>query len=220
MLQFLIEGLGTFVKVVGPVISKFASELVTKLPRAIELAVEVLDVTSSVLKTVAEILAILKPDDDLEELGKKSLQDGTRPKMEDESMEDYFEYLRKEVQLDAERWKNMTAEEELNVKIAGTSMVTAAIAEKEKVTISPDFVLALKDIDMSANQLLEYIKSFKDNDIDSLDSLMDYLRGELSGDENKELHDIVKDTERRLHPDFTNGEILKEIDDMKEKIGK
>lgn len=28
-------------------------------------------------------------------------------------------------------------------------------------------------------------------------------------------HDIVKDTEKRLHPDFTNGEILKEIDVMK-----
>lgn len=219
MIPFLVEGLAAIVKVAGPVITSFATKLVAKLPTIIETAIKVLKTVGPIIKTVAEIIGILMPNDDLEELGKKTMQEGTRPKMEDESMEEYFDYLRNKVELDEERWKNMTADDKLKANAIGVSMAATAISEKTNVEVSPDFLMAMKNMEMSAQEVTEYIKSFSENGIDSLDSLTDYLRGELSGDTKKEIHNIVKETEERMHPEFSNGEILAEIDSLKEKIG-
>ncbi len=219
MIQFLLGGLAAVVKVAGPVVANLATNLVAKLPTIVETAIKVLKTIAPVVKVVAEILDILKPDDDLEELGKKTMQEGTRPKMEDESMEEYFDYLRNEVKLDEERWKNITEEDKLKANAIGVSMATAAISEKTKVEVSPDFLLAMKKMEMSADHVAEYIQTFGENGIDSLDSLTGYLRGELSGDEKKNVLDVVKETEGKLHPDFSNGEILAEINSLKDKIG-
>ena len=183
----------------------------TKLPTIIETAVEVLRVVGPILKEVAKTLDVLKDGDDVEELG-------TRPKMEEESMEDYFDYLRNEVKLDEERWKNMTAEDKLQANVAGVSMVATAISEKAKVDLSPDFILAMNKMEMSAKQISEYIKSFREKNIDSMDSFTDYLRGELSGDSKKDVFDAIEETESRLHPDYSDGDILVEINSMKDKL--
>lgn len=218
MIQFLLGGLAAVVKVAGPVVANLATNLVAKLPTIVETAIKVLKTIGPVVKAVAEILNVLNPNDDLEELGMKTMQEGTRPKMEDESMEEYFDYLRNEVKLDEERWKNITEEDKLKANAIGVSMATAAISEKTKVEVSPDFLLAMKKMEMSADHVAEYIKTFGENGIDSLDSLTGYLRGELSGDEKKNVLDVVKETEGNLHPDFSNGEILAEINSLKDKI--
>ena len=218
MKDLILEALTTVVKVAGPVVAKFATTLVAKLPTIIETAIKVVKVVGLIIKDVAEVMDILHPNDNIEELGKKTMQEGTRPKMEDESTKDYIEYLRNEIKLDEERWKNMTPEEELQANVLGTSMVTTAISEECDVELSPDFMMTINVLGMSSKQLSEYIKSFSENGIDSLDALTDYLRGELSGDTKNEIHVIVKETEGKLHPDLSNGEILQEIDAMKEKM--
>ncbi len=163
-------------------------------------------------------MGILRPNDNIEELGQKAMQEGTRPKMEDESTEQYIEYLRNEVKLDEEKWQTMTPEDMLKANALGTAIITTAISEKSGVDISADFITTIPKLELSANQISEYIKTFKENGIDSLDDLTDYLRGELSDDKKTEILQIVKETEGKLHPDFSNGEILCEIDSMKEKM--
>ena len=120
--------------------------------------------------------------------------------------------------LDEERWKNMTAEDKLQANVAGVSMVATAISEKAKVDLSPDFILAMNKMEMSAKQISEYIKSFSEKNIDSMDSFTDYLRGELSGDSKKDVFDAIEETESRLHPDYSDGDILVEINSMKDKL--
>lgn len=218
MLELLVSGLAAFIKVAGPVVKSFATQLVAKLPTIVETALKVLNVVGPILKEVAKIFGVLTNDDDVEELGKKVMQEGTRPKMEDESMEDYFEYLRNEIKLDEERWKNMTDVERLQANVAGVSMVVTAISEKTNVNLSPDFIMAMNKMEMSANQISEYINSFSEKCIDSMDSFTDYLRGELSGDFKKEVFDTIEKTESKLHPEYSTGDILKEIDSMKDKL--
>ena len=138
--------------------------------------------------------------------------------MEEESMEDYFEYLRNEVKLDEERWRNMTEADKLQANVTGVSMVATAISEKTKVDLSPDFIMAMNKMEMSAKHISEYIKSFSEKNIDSMDSFTDYLRGELSGDSKKEVFDTIEETVSKLNPDYSTGDILIEIKSMKDKL--
>lgn len=218
MIGLILGGLAALANVVSPVVAKAATVLVTKLPTIIETAIKVIKTVAPIIKAVAEVMEVLQPNDNIEDLGQKAMQEETRPKMEDESTEQYIEYLRNEVKLDEEKWKNMTPEDELKANVLGTSIVTTAISEKTGVEISPYFIATIPKLELSANQISEYIKTFKENGIDSLDDLTDYLRGELSGDKKAEIHQIVKETEGKLHPDFSNGEILCEIDSLKEKM--
>ena len=218
MLGVLFSGLAAIIKIAGPVVTSFATQLVAKLPNIVETALEVLKVIGPIVKDIAEIIGVLKNGDDVEELGKKAMQEGTRPKMEEESMEDYFEYLRNEVKLDEERWKNMTDAERLQANVTGVSMVATAISEKTKVDLSPDFIMAMNKMEMSAKHISEYIKSFSEKNIDSMDSFTDYLRGELSGDSKKEVFNAIEETESKLHPDYSDGDILVEINSMKDKL--
>ena len=218
MLGVLLSGLAAIVKMAGPIVTSFATQLVAKLPTIVETALEVLKVVGPIVKDVAEVIGVLKNGDDVEDLGKKTMQEGTRPKMEEESMEDYFEYLRNEVKLDEERWKNMTDAERLQANVTGVSMVTTAISEKTKVNLSPDFIMAMKEMEMTAQQVCEYIKTFSEKNIDSMDSFTDYLRGELSGDTKKEVFNAIEETETKLLPDYSTGKILVEINSMKDKL--
>lgn len=51
-----------------------------------------------------------------------------------------------------------------------------------------------------------------------MDSFTDYLRGELSGDSKKEVFNAIEETETKLHPDYSTGDILVEINSMKDKL--
>lgn len=214
----MLSGLEAVVKIAGPVVKNFAVQLVTKLPKIVETAIAVLRTVGPVLKEVAKLFDIDMKNDNVEEIGKKTMQEGTRSKMEEESMEEYLEYLRNEVKLDEERWKNMTETDKLQANAAGVSMVATAISEKAKVELSPDFILAMNKMEMSAKQISEYIKSFSEKNIDSMDSFTDYLRGELSGDSKKEVFEAIEETESKLNPELSTGEVLAEINSMKEKL--
>ena len=218
MLGMMLSGLEAVVKIAGPVVKNFAVQLVTKLPKIVETAIAVLRTVGPVLKEVAKLFDIDMKNDNVEEIGKKTMQEGTRSKMEEESMEEYLEYLRNEVKLDEERWKNMTETDKLQANAAGVSMVATAISEKAKVELSPDFILAMNKMEMSAKQISEYIKSFSEKNIDSMDSFTDYLRGELSGDSKKEVFEAIEETESKLNPELSTGEVLAEINSMKEKL--
>lgn len=71
MLGLLFSGLAAIVKIAGPVVTSFATQLVAKLPTIVETALEVLKVVGPILKDVAEIIGVLKNGDDVEELGKR-----------------------------------------------------------------------------------------------------------------------------------------------------
>lgn len=197
------------IKAFIPTVAKVATLLVES---------PVLNTVKMVIQAVATLTNVLKPNENIEELGQKAMQEDTRPMMEDETAEQYIEYLRNEIKLDEEKMKTLSPDEKLKADALGTALATTAISEKCGVEISPDFVRSIHTLSLTAKQITEYIESFSNNGIDSLDALTDYLRGDLSGDQKDEIHQIVKETEGKLHPELSNGEILCEIDAMKEKM--
>lgn len=218
MISLLLGGLSTLISTLGPVVTKVASSLLTKLPEIVEVALKVSKVISSVVQSVAEIQGLSPHGEDVEELGFKAMLEGTRAKMEDESMEDYLNYLRNEVSVDKTKFQALSEEDKLKCNVMGTGMLSQSISEKSGLEISGDFLLDMQKMKMSGEQLSKYIETFSENGVDSLDELTQYLRGELNDRESAKIEAIIKSIEKTSNPSLSDGEVLLRMDAMKEAI--
>ena len=218
MISLLLGGLSTLISTLGPVVTKVASSLLTKLPEIVEVALKVSKVISSVVQSVAEIQGLSPHGEDVEELGFKAMQEGTRAKMEDESMEDYLNYLRNEVSVDKTKFQALSEEDKLKCNVMGTGMLSQSISEKSGLEISGDFLLDMQKMKMSGEQLSKYIETFSEKGVDSLDELTQYLHGELNDRESAKIEAIIKSIEKTSNPSLSDGEVLLRMDAMKEAI--
>ncbi len=218
MISLLLGGLSTLISTLGPVVTKVASSLLTKLPEIVEVALKVSKVISSVVQSVAEIQGLSPHGEDVEELGFKAMQEGTRAKMEDESMEDYLNYLRNEVSVDKTKFQALSEEDKLKCNVMGTGMLSQSISEKSGLEISGDFLLDMQKMKMSGEQLSKYIETFSEKGVDSLDELTQYLRGELNDRESAKIEAIIKTVEKTSNPSLSDGDVLLKMDDMKQAI--
>mgnify|MGYP003327588623 CR=1 FL=1 len=103
--------LGDVVSCIGSAIASFAGSLIEKLSPVISIALQVVKDIGEVVVAVANALGLIPEDESVEEIGAKTMQDGVRAKMEDESMQEYLDYLRNDVKLDEGKLAVMTDEE-------------------------------------------------------------------------------------------------------------
>lgn len=218
MIPLLLGGLGPLISSLGPVVTKVASTLLTKLPEIVEVALNVSKVISAVVQKVAEIQGLSPHGEDVEELGYKTMQEGTRAKMEDESMDDYLNYLRNEVSVNKEKFQALSDEDKLKCNVMGTGMLSQSLSEKNGLDISGDFLLDMQKMKMAGEQLSKYIDAFSEKGIDSLDELTQYLRGELNDKESDKIETIIKSVEKTSNPSLSDGDVLLKMDDMKSAI--
>lgn len=211
IISAIISAVSSISATVGPAVSTFATTLVTKLPTIAETIVKV----AKVVVNVAQVFGLLSPEEDALTLGAKVNQEGTRERMEGESLEDYFNYLRNEVELDKERLANMTEEEKIECQVVGTAMASMAISEKMGVQLSPEFIASMSKMEMSAIQLENYVKSFSNNIIDSMDYLTKFLEGKLSDSDLAQIYEIVESVETYIEPGLDDNALQSKIDDMK-----
>lgn len=212
----IVSGVSALVTTLGSPAVALATSLVTKLPQILEVARVVLHEIAEVITGVAQILDILLEDENAEELGAKAKQDGTRERMEDESMEDYINYLRNEVELDKEKLSKMSVQEKFECEAVGTGMLSVAIKERTNVSISPEFLLAMNKMKMTDTQLTKYINNFSKNGIESMDSFTKFLEGKLSDSELKEISSIIETVEKEIDPETTDLDIYEQIEEYKE----
>ena len=214
IISSIISAVSSIATTVGPAVSVFAKTLVEELPSIIETIVKV----AKVVVDVAQTFGLLNPDEDALTLGAKVKQEGTRGRMDGESMEDYFNYLREEVELDKDKLDNMTDEEKVACQVVGTAMTSEAISEKMGVKLSPEFVASMAKIEMSAVQLESYVKSFCKNGIDSMDYLIRFLNGKLSDSDLVQVYDSVESVEKAIDPTLDDNALQSKIEDMKSAI--
>lgn len=199
---------------VGPAVSAFAKALATTLPIIKDVVVKV----ANVFTVVGRWLDCFGPDDDVLTTAVKAGQEGTRERVEGESMEDYFKYLREEVELDKEKLANMTEEEKTEYRIVGTSMVVENIVEKTGVKFSPEFIAFMAKMEMSANQLDGYVKNFSKEGIGSMDDLTKFLGGKLPDSQLVRVYNIVESVEKTIDPGMDDNALNEKIDDMKKAV--
>lgn len=202
----------------GPVVTKVASSLLPKLPKIVEVALKVIKTISPVVQLVAEMQRLSPHGEDVEKIGYKAMQEGTRVKMEDESMDDYLNYLRNEVSVDKKKFQSLSDEDKLKCNVIGIGMLSQSISEKNDLEISGDFLLDMQKMKMSGERFFKYIVAFSEKGIDSLDELTQYLRGELTDKESDKIESIIKTVEKTSNPSLSDGDVLLKMDDMKQAI--
>lgn len=214
----IASGISALFSGVGAAVCNLASGLLTALPKALEIGKVILQSVAEVIVKVAQILAISPENENVEELGVKAMQEDTRPRMEDESMEDYLDYLRNEVAIDKEKMLNMSEEDKIKCQAIGVGMLSEAIVEKKGIEISPTFLIAMNNMRMTGDLLSSYIEEFSKHEISSMDALIDYLKGNLNEDDTKSMYSLIKDVETRNTPDVSLLELQDKIENYKGAI--
>lgn len=219
MISGLIMAVGgaisTVANAVGTAIAATATALITKLPTVLVTAKVVVNSISNVISNVANSLGIAPKDEKLDELGAKALQTGTRPKMEDETTQEYLDYLRKDVKLDSGEYIKKTGEEKVACTALGVSMVSEAIEEKMGVELPVDFLMMISKSKLKYEQVEKFIHAFADNGIRSMGEMTKYIENDLSETRAEIVGGIIKDSLKEQYPSLEDSDVLKEIIEMK-----
>ncbi len=203
-----IGAISSIASTVGPAIAAVATTIAKVAP-----TIEKIITFANVVSGIAQILGVLEPDENPEDLGAKAMQDGTRPRMADESAEEYLNYLKNDVELDKEKQAQMDDKDRLACIATGSALVLSTIAEKENIELSPEFVSNVSKTSLAAGDALKIASKFKDNNIE-VDKFNDYFNNNLSGEELSDVNQVMKDSVKEIHPDMSEKEIRAEINNM------
>lgn len=203
-----IGAISSIASTVGPAIAAVATTIAKVAP-----TIEKIITFANVVSGIAQILGVLESDENPEDLGAKAMQDGTRPRMADESAEEYLNYLKNDVELDKEKQAQMDDKDRLACIATGSALVLSTIAEKENIELSPEFVSNVSKTSLAAGDALKIASKFKDNNIE-VDKFNDYFNNNLSGEELSDVNQVMKDSVKEIHPDMSEKEIRAEINNM------
>ena len=220
MIFGLFSAIGTFISsvasTIGPVLSQAASFIATKLPGILEKAIVYVDAISTIVTKVSEVLNIAPPGEKPEELGAKTMQDGTRAKGPEETTQEYLDYLRNDVVLDREKFDKMTKEEKLGCEVIGDAMLAKSIEETTGVEISGEFLSTIPRTNLQYETVLALIKAFSEAGIPSLDNYVRYISNDMSESDALITGDAIKNAIHETIPEMSPEEIKNEIISMKQ----
>lgn len=174
------SGLGGF--------AKTALEIVGKLPIPGLDIVNVITTIANIIHNIIEFLGI-KSEDSAEVLGAKAQQ--CEKTIDDfDSVEDYIKYLKEEITLDMDKFEALSKEERLGCQAMGLTLETKAIEEKMEVKIPEEGWAMMAKMDaagvaVEAKDVVEIIKSLKEQGITDLGDVIDYLEGKGDSDRVK-----------------------------------
>lgn len=176
---------------VGPVVAEFARRTIGVLAPipGIEI-VRGISIVGKIVHTVVKILGV-KSEDEPEILGAKAEQTDKTMEDFDDDVETYIKYLNEEVQLDEERYGQLSMDEKLGCKVIGISLETKAIEQKiGGVKISPECLEVLtklhaKGVNIDAKELISIVNVLKNQGITDLNDVAEYLKGTGKSDKLK-----------------------------------
>ena len=142
----------------------------------------------SVINVISTILGVIKPEENLDELGDKALNAGKKIEEFDTTAE-YIDYLRNDVPFDKEKFDKLSDSEKLARSAIGASIALKGVEEKKGFDISTDTLVTLAK--MQENNLI------KESDFDKVLDEFKY--------DQKELNDFVEDK-----ADFETSEIVED----------
>lgn len=197
---------------VGSAVASVARSLISIAPR-----MEELDLISKIITAIGRILGILPPEENVDDIGAKTMQEGTRPRMPEETAEEYLDYLRNEVELDKEKLAKMSEAEKMACLATGSAIVMEAAAEKSDVVLTPTYVVNASRAGLEAAAVLAIAHKFKENNID-IDKFGAFFNNELSGKDVSVVYQSLKDGVGNIHPEMSDKEIRAEINKMEQGI--
>lgn len=155
-----------------------------KYPSLSEFA-QVIDSVSDILGDILFALGI--ETDSATEMGYKISQ-AEKGAGDFDSIEDYIDYLKNEVEVDEEKLDNLSEGEKLAYTLTGMAVEAGAIGEKLNIEISADGVELISKIAkldgmvFNAKEIITVISSLKENGINTLTDVCECIAGEGQSD--------------------------------------
>jgi len=204
MISGLVSGA---ISAISSVVSTIGGALAGVASNLLKLAGPLLGQVSTVIKVVGILLNILKPNEEVEELGAKALE--AEQKAEDfNSNAEYIDYLRKDIKLDKEKFEKANDVEKIARTAVGASIVTKGIEENKGFEIPTMFWVKVAEQALKAKEINALIDAFKG---DKLGTFIDYSDGKLSYKDEVKTGDKLAEIYKGLEPELSKEEIEEKV---------
>ena len=183
---------------VSSLVSSFLPDLGSVLGPTLK---DVLSVFVAVVSFLAELFTDKPQEEKPEEIAMKAEQADKKPENFD-SINDYIEYLRNEVQLDTAKLEKLTPEERQKeiqkYQLVGLGLYIKNIEEQQGVKLDPDFLKSipkLKAQGYEAADIANLMQSMKNNGVTDMKQYVDFMKGDLQpgSPERQQVGASVKD---------------------------
>lgn len=156
-----------------------------------------LSVAVAVISVLAEIFTEKPKEEKPEELGMKAEQADKKPDDFD-SINDYIEYLRQEIKVDAAKLENLSEEERMKYQAVGLGLYVKNIEEKQGMKLDPAFLKVVPEminLGYTAQDIGNLMQSMKKNGVNDMKMYPEFMKGELlpGTPERKQVFTSVKD---------------------------
>lgn len=156
-----------------------------------------LSVAVAVISVLAEIFTEKQKEEKPEELGMKAEQADKKPEDFD-SINDYIEYLRQEIKVDAAKLENLSEEERMKYQAVGLGLYVKNIEEKQGMKLDPAFLKVVPEminLGYTAQDIGNLMQSMKKNGVNDMKMYPEFMKGELlpGTPERKQVFTSVKD---------------------------
>lgn len=156
-----------------------------------------LSIAVAVISVLAEIFTEKPEEEKPEELGMKAEQADKKPEDFD-SINDYIEYLRQEIKVDAAKLENLSEEERMKYQAVGLGLYVKNIEEKQGMKLDPAFLKVVPEminLGYTAQDIGNLMQSMKKNGVNDMKMYPEFMKGELlpGTPERKQVFTSVKD---------------------------
>lgn len=156
-----------------------------------------LSIAVTVISVLAEIFTEKPKEEKPEELGMKAEQADKKPEDFD-SINDYIEYLRQEIKVDAAKLENLSEEERMKYQAVGLGLYVKNIEEKQGMKLDPAFLKVVPEminLGYTAKDIGNLMQSMKKNGVNDMKMYPEFMKGELlpGTPERKQVFTSVKD---------------------------
>jgi hypothetical protein len=210
------SGLGSLissaVSVVASAIGSIGGALASMATNVLKVAAPWLSTVIQIIQVVGQLVGVLNPKDDPEELGAKAMEADKKPEDFDSNAE-YIDYLRNDIELDREKFENATDVEKTARQAVGASIVIKGIEEKKgfEIPVTTWVAMAKLGLGDKAEEIDKILDTFKDG---KLEDFVDYTEGKLEAKKELEMGDSLVEMYQELEPSMSIEEIEDKVMNM------
>ena len=197
------------VSVVTSSVKKVGEVIVEGAKKFLEIEIEKLEVVKDILETIAKALGIIKPEENVEELGDKAMKAEKKPE-EFDSINQYIDYLRTQIHSSKKELEKLAPEERLARVSIGSALLSKAIEEKKSLEIPVEFWDEAVRLGLSAKEIDEYLNKFKQAGVKP-EEFLKYLKRELNINDEEKVESALINAYKELEPNL-------DIKDIEEKV--
>ena len=194
---------------IGSAVSRIGNSIASTATSIASLGVSLAAKVTDAIRSVGVSLGIIRPEDNLEELGEKAILSKKKPEDFD-SINEYINHLNNNVPFDKDKFYRLDEKELLARSSIGASITLKGINEKLDSVVTPEFMATVASQELETEEIVSTIKAYKENDL-KLENYDLYLNDELTLDETTKHSSALVEAYQKLEPELSIEEIENKV---------